>query len=61
MAIRLRPDYDAARVHLAARESEDANQVRRLLALAAIYDGATRAEAAETAPPHGLYLESVRY
>jgi tRNA pseudouridine38-40 synthase len=23
--------------------------------------GARRSEAAETAPPHGLYLESVRY
>ena len=41
----LRPDYDAALVRLAARESKDANQVR-LLALAAIYDGATRAAAA---------------
>jgi hypothetical protein len=47
MPIPLRPDYDAARVRLAARESKDANQVRRLLALAAIYDGATRAAAAE--------------
>ena len=47
MAIPLRSDFDAARVRLAARESEDANQVRRLLALAAIYDGASRADAAE--------------
>jgi transposase len=47
MAIALRPDYDAARVRLTARESKDANQVRRLLALAAIYDGATRGAAAE--------------
>jgi transposase len=46
MPIPLRSDYDAARVRLTARESKDANQVRRLLALAAIYDGATRAEAA---------------
>jgi transposase len=46
MPIPLRSDYDAARVRLTARESEDANQVRRLLALAAIYEGATRAEAA---------------
>lgn len=45
MPIPLRSDYDAARVRLAARESKDANQVRRLLALAAIYDGATRAAA----------------
>ena len=47
MPIPLRSDYDAARVRSAARESQDANQVRRLLALAAIYDGASRAAAAE--------------
>ena len=47
MPIALRSDYDAARIRLSARESKDANQVRRLLALAAIYDGATRAAAAE--------------
>ena len=48
MPIALRSDYDAARVRRIARASEDASQVRRLLALGAIYDGATRAEAAET-------------
>ena len=53
MPIPLRPDYDAARVRLAARESKDANQVRRLLALAAIYDGATRAAAPRSAASHG--------
>jgi hypothetical protein len=42
----LRPDFDAPRLRLLARESKDVNQVRRLLALAAIYDGATRTEAA---------------
>src|SRR5438270_1757990 len=47
MPIPLRSDYDAARVRIAARESKNASQVRRLLALAAIYDGATRAKAAE--------------
>lgn len=46
MPIPLRSDYDAGRVRIAARESDNANQVRRLLALAAIYDGASRAEAA---------------
>jgi transposase len=46
MPIPVRSDYDAARVRIAARESKNANQVRRLLALAAIYDGASRAEAA---------------
>jgi hypothetical protein len=36
MAIALRDDYDAARFWQAARDSGDADQVRRLLALAAI-------------------------
>src|SRR5436305_11789914 len=48
MAIALRDDYDAAGLRQAARDSDDADQVRRLLALAAIYDGATRAGAAQT-------------
>jgi transposase len=47
MPIPLRSDYEAGRVRVAARGSKNANQVRRLLALAAIYDGASRAEAAE--------------
>jgi transposase len=47
MAIALRDDYDAARLRQAARASDDAEQVRRLLALATIYDGASRAEAAQ--------------
>src|SRR5438309_6795873 len=47
MPIPLRSDYDAARIRSAARESKNANQVRRFLALASIYDGASRAEAAE--------------
>src|SRR6059058_4397011 len=47
MPIPLRSDYDAGRIRSAARESKNANQVRRLLALASIYDGASRTEAAE--------------
>src|SRR5438270_7540608 len=47
MPIPVRSRYDAARIRSAARESKNANQVRRLLALASIYDGASRAEAAE--------------
>ncbi len=39
MPIVLRADFDAAQLRLWARQSEDADQVRRLLALAAIYDG----------------------
>lgn len=47
MALRLRDDCDAAQLKRAARESDDADQVRRLLALAAIYDGVSRSEAAQ--------------
>lgn len=47
MPIALRADFNAALLRREARASGDANQVRRLLALAAIYDGASRAEAAE--------------
>jgi transposase len=45
-AISLRADWDAARVRAAARELEDADQVRRLLAIAAVYEGKKRGEAA---------------
>lgn len=57
MPIPLRPDHDAARLRRIARESEDANRVRRLLALAAIYDGATRTQAAAVS---GVTLQVVR-
>uniref|UniRef100_UPI0039080885 IS630 family transposase n=1 Tax=Muricoccus harenae TaxID=2692566 RepID=UPI0039080885 len=46
MAIPLRGDFDAVRLRVAARRTKDAAQARRLLALAAVYDGATRTEAA---------------
>ena len=45
-ALRLREDYDAPHMRALAKASRDANQTRRLLALAAIHDGASRAEAA---------------
>ncbi len=45
-AIPLRTDYDAADVRSLARKASDADQVRRLLAIAAVYDGMNRAEAA---------------
>jgi len=57
MPIPLRTDYDAARLRLAACESKDAGQTRRLLALAAIYDGASRTEAAAVG---GVTLQIVR-
>lgn len=46
MAIALRLDFDADAVRAEARQSKDGNQVRRLLTLALIYEGATRSEAA---------------
>jgi transposase len=55
--IPLRPDFDAPRLRQLARESQEANQVRRLLALAAIYEGASRTEAAEIG---GVTLQVVR-
>lgn len=45
-AIALRPDFGASELRRLARRSKDAAQARRLLALAAIYDGGTRSEAA---------------
>ena len=45
-ALELRSDFGAAELRRWARRSKDAAQARRLLALAAIYDGGTRTEAA---------------
>ena len=44
--IPLRPDFDAARLRGLAKRSRDPDQTRRLLALAAIYEGGSRSEAA---------------
>ena len=57
MPIALRGDIDAADLRVAARDSKDAGQTRRLLALAAICDGATRTEAARIG---GVTLQIVR-
>lgn len=57
MPIPLRTDFDAARLRCSARESVDGSQVRRLLALAAIYDGASRTQAAQIG---GVTLQVVR-
>jgi transposase len=45
-AISLRDDYDAAELRALAKRSRDVRQARRLLALAAVCDGMSRAEAA---------------
>ena len=45
-AIGLRQDFDAATLRRLATTVKDADQVRRLLAVAAVYDGMSREEAA---------------
>jgi transposase len=44
--IRLRSDFDAARLRALAKHSRDPDQTRRLLALAVIYEGGSRTDAA---------------
>jgi transposase len=56
-AVGVRGDYEAAQLRELAKRSEDANQTRRLLALAAIYDGGSRTEAAKIG---GVGLQTVR-
>ena len=46
MPVPLRNDFDAAALRGIARKSKDGPQARRLLALAAIYEGASRTDAA---------------
>ena len=57
MTTPLRDDFDASRLRLLARNSKDAGQARRLLALAAIYEGGKRHEAAKIG---GVTLQIVR-
>jgi len=56
-AIPLRSDFDAERLRATARQSEEAGQTRRLLALAVIYEGGSRSEAARVG---GVTLQVVR-
>jgi transposase len=55
--IPLRDDYDAASLRRLAKGSENADQTRRLLALAAVYDAGSRSEAAAIG---GVGLQTVR-
>ena len=57
MPVELRVDFDAKTVRAAARGSKDGPQARRLLALAAIYEGGSRTEAARIG---GVTLQIVR-
>lgn len=56
-AIGLRADYNGAQLRGLARGSRDANQTRRLLALAVIYEGGRRSDAAAFG---GVGLQIVR-
>ncbi len=56
-AVGLRIDFNGADLRRLARASRDAKQVRRLLALAAIYEGGRRGEAARIG---GVDLQTVR-
>ncbi len=56
-AVALRDDYYAGSVRLLARRTRDADQSRRLLALAAIYDGGSRGDAARVG---SVGLQTVR-
>ena len=55
--IALRQDFDAPGLRRLARQSKDAAQARRLLALAEIYDGGSRTDAARIG---GVTLQIVR-
>jgi transposase len=57
MTVSLRGDFDAARLRGLAKKTKDGPQARRLLALAAIYDSATRTEAAKIG---GVGLQIIR-
>ncbi len=46
-SVQLRDDYAAAALRELAKRSRDPRQIRRLLALAAVYDGMSRADAAK--------------
>lgn len=56
-AIPLRGDYDGATLRRLAKASDDANQTRRLLALAVIYDGGRRTDGATVG---GVGLQVIR-
>jgi transposase len=57
MPVPLRRDFDAAALRRIARKTKNGPQARRLLALSAIYEGATRTEAARIG---GITLQIVR-
>ena len=59
MPVALRSDFDASAVRAAAKRSKDGPQTRRLLTVAAIYDGATRTQAIQAAAMACVTLQIV--
>ena len=57
VAVALRGDFKTSSLRKLARQSKNGPQTRRLLALAAIYEGASRSEAAKIG---GVTLQIVR-
>ena len=57
MPVPLRSDFDAVQLRVIARKAKEGPQARRLLALAAVYEGATRIAAAKIG---GVTLQIVR-
>lgn len=55
--IAFRDDFDASQLRAVAKQTRDARQSRRLLALAEIYDGASRSDGARIG---GVTLQIVR-
>ena len=55
--VALRSDYDGKALRRLAKASKDADQTRRLLALAVVYDGGSRGDAGEIG---GVGLQTVR-
>ena len=56
-AVALRTDYESGQLRKLAKQSEDADQVRRLLALALVYDGGSRSDGARAG---GVGLQTFR-
>ena len=57
-SVPLRTDFDATRLRGFARKCGDNRQIRRLLSLAAVYDGMNRTEAAKVG---GMYRSSAAF
>ena len=56
-AVALRSDYESRQLREFAKQSEDVDQVRRLLALAVVYDGGSRSDGARAG---GVGLQTFR-